>query len=53
MKEFTVKVIAQMTGYAHIEAGSEDEAIRKVKELYENRGMDWYEEKLASCEVED
>lgn len=31
MKEYTVKVVAQMTGYAHIEAECEDEAVRKGK----------------------
>lgn len=52
MKEYCIKVVAQMTGYAHIEAECEVEALKKAADLYENREIDWYEEKLASCEVE-
>ena len=52
MKEYCIKVVAQMTGYAHIEAESEVEALKKAADLYENREIDWYEENIASCEVE-
>lgn len=53
MKKFSVKVVAQMTGWAHIAAESESEAVQKAKEIYEKRGIDWYEENLVSCEIDD
>ena len=52
MPEFTVWIRNHQYAVCHIEAESEEEAIAKAKDLWDNRQLDYYEEKIGSIEVD-
>lgn len=52
MREFCVWITVHEKAVCHIEAETEEEAIVKAKDLWDNRQLDYYEEKIGSIEVD-
>lgn len=52
MPEFTVWITVHSKAFCQIEAESEEAAIAEAKERYDNRQLDYYEEKIGSIEVD-
>lgn len=53
MPEFTIWITNHQCAVLHIEAESEEAAIAEAKDRYENRQLDYYEEKIGSIEVDE
>lgn len=53
MHEFTVWITNHQHAVLHIEAESEEAAIAEAKKRYDNRQLDYYEEKIGSIDVDE
>ncbi len=50
--KYVVEVVCFQYGNAYVEADSPEEAKAKARDLYEQRRIDWYDEKIGQMNVE-
>lgn len=53
MREYTVWITVHSMAVCHIEAESEEAAMAEARDRYDNRQLDYYEEKIGTIEVDE